>query len=582
MPGTWTPLVNQPAFNASTMLLLTDGTVMCQNSDAHDWYRLTPDANGSYVNGTWSALASTTHAPLYYASAVLRDGRVFRAGGEYDAGVQIDLNVVEIYDPVANVWNPIAAPPGVTIGDAISCVLPNGTLVMGNLGGAPAVYDPVANTWSPTGPKSNGLSDEESWTLLPQGTVFTLDCFGHPHAEKYVPATNTWISAGDSPVDLVFDVPKEIGPALLLPNGHVFCVGGNGNTVLYDQGATATSPGTFSLGPTMPQMGGFQLGAMDAPGALLPNGLVLFAVGPVDNSGTYRPPTYLFEYDPASNTATQVLPGPANLDKKPYWSRMLLLPTGQVLFANSSTYVSVYTPTGGPQAAWRPTITSCPATLQASHTYTLQGRQFNGLSQACAYGDDAQMATNYPIVRLEYPGGHVVYCRTANHSTMAVATGAAIVSTQFSVPPSAPNGSANLVVVANGIPSAPFAVHVGLIKKIEKLEKIEKFEKVEKIEHKEIKELKNEKIEHLEKIPKEIGEKGIVENQKLDEQQKFAEVQNLGQQDLQQKVQQLSQQVTQLGAAVQQHQAFIDQAERPSVGEPPAEQEDLPPRHREH
>lgn len=31
MPGTWTPLVNQPTFPASTMLLLTDGTVMCQD-----------------------------------------------------------------------------------------------------------------------------------------------------------------------------------------------------------------------------------------------------------------------------------------------------------------------------------------------------------------------------------------------------------------------------------------------------------------------------------------------------------------------------------------------------------------------
>ncbi len=29
MPGNWQPLANQPPFAASTMLLLTDGTVMC-------------------------------------------------------------------------------------------------------------------------------------------------------------------------------------------------------------------------------------------------------------------------------------------------------------------------------------------------------------------------------------------------------------------------------------------------------------------------------------------------------------------------------------------------------------------------
>ena len=32
--GTWTALTNQPTFNASTMLLLTDGTVMCQAEGA--------------------------------------------------------------------------------------------------------------------------------------------------------------------------------------------------------------------------------------------------------------------------------------------------------------------------------------------------------------------------------------------------------------------------------------------------------------------------------------------------------------------------------------------------------------------
>ncbi len=49
------------------------------------------------------------------------------------------------------------------------------------------------------------------------------------------------------------------------------------------------------------------------------------------------------------------------------------------------------------------------------------GRQFNGFSQAFAYGNDAQCATNYPIVRFTNIGsGHVFYGRTHDHSTIAV------------------------------------------------------------------------------------------------------------------------------------------------------------------
>jgi hypothetical protein len=47
MAGTWDPLANQPTFPASTMLLLTDGSVMCQESGGKNWWRLTPDQHGS-------------------------------------------------------------------------------------------------------------------------------------------------------------------------------------------------------------------------------------------------------------------------------------------------------------------------------------------------------------------------------------------------------------------------------------------------------------------------------------------------------------------------------------------------------
>lgn len=90
----------------------------------------------------------------------------------------------------------------------------------------------------------------------------------------------------------------------------------------------------------------------------------------------------------------------------------------------------------------------------------MRGRRFNGESQACSYGDDCSCATNYPIARLRYDGGRVVYCRTYDHSTMAVAARQRIVHTTMEVPASAPLGRAHLEIVANGIAADPVEVHV--------------------------------------------------------------------------------------------------------------------------
>src|SRR5689334_24851033 len=52
----WTALNSTPGAVLDTCLLLTDGTVMCHQTNSNRWHRLTPDINGSYVNGTWSNL----------------------------------------------------------------------------------------------------------------------------------------------------------------------------------------------------------------------------------------------------------------------------------------------------------------------------------------------------------------------------------------------------------------------------------------------------------------------------------------------------------------------------------------------
>src|SRR5580704_18002342 len=82
----WTPLTTAAPFGASTALLLTNGVVMVQHGEASDWWQLTPDSFGGYINGTWKQVASlpSGYGPLYYASAVLPDGRLLIEGGEYN------------------------------------------------------------------------------------------------------------------------------------------------------------------------------------------------------------------------------------------------------------------------------------------------------------------------------------------------------------------------------------------------------------------------------------------------------------------------------------------------------------------
>jgi hypothetical protein len=165
-------------------------------------------------------------------------------------------------------------------------------------------------------------------------------------------------------------------------------------------------------------------------------------------------PIYFFEYDAFTNTITQA-PTPPNNGETLYWSRMMLLPTGQVLFSPSVDDVQCYTPDGGPREAWRPTIEGAFPHCRNDRVdyYVLRGTQLNGLSQANIYGDDCYPATNYPLVRLRGQGTNEIYfCRTHAFSTMAVATGASLESVRFDAS-NVPYGDYELVVIANGISS---------------------------------------------------------------------------------------------------------------------------------
>ncbi len=452
---TVTQLKNPAPNGAQLTFQLTDGTVLAQSFSDQQWYVLTPDNTGSYVNGTWKKVASlpSNYSPDAFASQVLADGRVLIEGGEYNFGNFALTNLGAVYDPIKNTWTSVKHPPKwQNIGDSESVVLPNGHFLLGDkVNKKMAELDPSTMTW--TKDSSTGKADffsEETFTLMPDGTLVTVDVKDNPNTESYSPSTGLWTSLGSTPVNLqgppccgcipyppknkCYYPPGEIGPAILMPNGSVFATGAlhqgdtTGHTAIYAPGSG------WAKGPDFPS--GDDAG--DNFASLLPNGHVLVQ----GNSCNF------YEFDGSKLTKESVNGG---------CNSLMVLPTGQVLLGGQA----VYTTSGTYQAAWQPTITSYPSNVTRGSTYQISGTQFNGLSQANSLGDEYETSTNFPLVRITNSAtSHVFYARTHDHSTMGVATGSQTVSTNFDVPSGMETGASTLVVVANGIPSQPVSVTV--------------------------------------------------------------------------------------------------------------------------
>lgn len=460
--GSWATVVQPPPGNNGLqhMLLLSDGTVMVQQTGtSSNWYRLSPDIHGSYVNGTWTTLAPMNDTRQFYASAVLRDGRVFVAGGEYGSGG----NTAEIYDPRSDVWTRIPVPAGLIctncggpgFSDAASVILPNGNVLIAPV--APAVlngtviYNPALNSFS-QGPAYRQNQNEATWVKLPDDSILTIDPTANPSflntSERFIPSLNNgqggWIADANLTTPM-YNSSREIGAGLLLPDGRAFFIGGLGHTAYYTPSGN-TNAGTWTQGPELVSPGV----GWDEPAAMMVNGKVLFQteLGPPANP---QPRGY-YEMDPTLNYPTGVITQAIDWGDISGTSHIMLnLPDGKILVSYGASTLYVYIPDGSPVPAGKPTISSITANGDGS--YHLTGTKLNGISQGASFGDDAQMDSNFPLVRVTDGGGNVFYADTFNWSSTSVSTGNKLVSTEFRT--GLNPGSYSLVVVANGISSEP-------------------------------------------------------------------------------------------------------------------------------
>ncbi|MBV9287209.1 MAG: hypothetical protein JO288_05200 [Hyphomicrobiales bacterium] len=411
------------------------------------------------------------------------------------------------------------------IGDSPWTMLKNGHLLLGQkFSTAMAELDPKTLRWTNVSSfAKDDIFAEEGLTLLPDGTVLTVNMTDFNFAQRFIPNSDPsktrWADAGATPKRLpatdsnsaqnivydngmrVYHPPGEIGPGMLRPDGTVFYTGAacdvpgpptkpdacvtyqpQAYTAIYDP-----KTNSWKAGPDIPT----HEGAGDTWASLLPDGNVFMQTNPPGTNqdrlklanarragivtGKLRPLAAAKEAAPGGFLPQQSCPpgfplykayefngtsliheGVADFCGQP---DLLLLPTGgvmmngQVVYNGSGTFLNT----------WRPTITSFLYSnfVTPGGTYQIFGTQFNGLSQANAFGDEFQVFTNFPLVRITNNAtGDVSYATTHDFSTMGVATGSAIVSTWFDVPTDLEIGASKLEVVANGIPSVPLPITV--------------------------------------------------------------------------------------------------------------------------
>lgn len=473
----WTQITSVPDF-LGTLMQMTDGTIIAEGNDSQTWHRLTPDAKGNYATGTWTSIAKMQTPRLYFASEVLPSGNVWVLGGEYSGPslIQNTTSTGEIYNIHTNTWSSITPHPEGYFGDDPSMLLDSDHILTGSIfTGNTYIYTISTNSWGSAIPKHyNDPSDEETWVKLPGGKILTYDLFqsigaNHGYAELFDPATSTWSSispvdghaSGSLPVLSSSAVGYEMGAAVQLCDGRIFIIGavagnaGSPNTAFY-----TPSTNTWNTGPAIP--GGYAQN--DAPAAVLPNCHVILAAD--SNPTVFTGPTNLYDFDPIANTITQISTLPSALSTQlsdttigAFVDRMLMLPTGQLLFSNGAYKPGLWIYTPGVNAA--PSLVPIVNQVTNNHdgSFTLTGQRITGKFSGSSYGDDAESDDNYPIVRLQQRT-NVYYARTSNWSSTYVATGSSLISTNFCFPHGITAGNYTLVLSAAGLQSLPMTINI--------------------------------------------------------------------------------------------------------------------------
>ena len=230
--ASWRPLANPATFAAA------------RPAAAHRRHRDDPGAQTRTGGGShptsWAATptargrdraAPSGYSPLYYASAVLPDGRVIVEGGEYIAGTRRGSTRGALYDPIANAGSEIQPPNDWTdIGDArASCCRTATSCCRTAARASMAILDPSTLTWTPPAPARPTSTTRRAGRCCPTARSSPSTRTTSPistQSEIFTPATGQWTPPATRRCSSPIPTPigsgsHEIGPEILRPDGTV-------------------------------------------------------------------------------------------------------------------------------------------------------------------------------------------------------------------------------------------------------------------------------------------------------------------------------------------------------------------------
>ena len=370
--GQWSTPVSLSAVAVNLILLQNNQVLFYQDGS-------TPTV-WNYVQHTFAAVPYSVANLFCSGAAMMKDGRIFVAGGYGNSATTIGITNAEIFDPVAQTWTAVPDmqyrrwyPNVTTLSDGRMLVTAGWQTTANTNAGISEIYDPSTNTWTSLTNANNPFETYPFLYLLPNGEVI------HIGGSEYATDTDM-LNLNTVSWSVVDPTIVNGGSATMyVPNKFI-----KAGSAADSQDVGASSNTTFTLDFTQPNPAWVPAAPMVYPRSfmnltMLPDGTALATGGETDkNGGDIANAVYAAElWSPQTKTWSTMA---SMHTPREYHGTALLLPDGRVLesgmgadFGNVPNELSAefYSPPYLFKGT-RPAITQAPTQISYNASFFVQ------------------------------------------------------------------------------------------------------------------------------------------------------------------------------------------------------------------